>query len=302
MFRKILESKIILVILFIALALLWGLSFVFIKKSLVYLEPIELLSIRWAIAVAFFLLLRLMNLIKLNYKNKPIKKLLPLVLCQPIVYSFLEALGVSYSTASESAVIIAALPFMVLLLGIIILGRRPNAGAVTGMVIGFGGVVLTIVLGPMFSVEGNYKGYVFLLLAITVGAIYSLLASELTSIFSPIEITFAMAVSAGVTYNAVNLFGGNLVHTYVTFINTPVLIWAGLFLGVGCACLGFLICNYTLSRMDASIATAIQCNAINIVGVVSGIVINDDPWGWYTILGVLLMTIGIVYVSANKEK
>ena len=57
MFRKILESKIILVILFIALALLWGLSFVFIKKSLVYLEPIELLSIRWAIAVAFFLLL-----------------------------------------------------------------------------------------------------------------------------------------------------------------------------------------------------------------------------------------------------
>ena len=73
MFRKILESKIALVILFIALALLWGLSFVFIKKSLVYLEPIELLSIRWAIAVAFFLLLRLMNLIRLDYKNKGIK-------------------------------------------------------------------------------------------------------------------------------------------------------------------------------------------------------------------------------------
>ena len=45
MFRKILESKIILVILFIALALLWGLSFVFIKKSIAYFLKMKIWSL-----------------------------------------------------------------------------------------------------------------------------------------------------------------------------------------------------------------------------------------------------------------
>ena len=120
MLKKAIESKPVLIMMVITLALLWGLSFIFTKDSMQYLKPIEVLSLRWLVAVIFFTILMVAKVVRIEYKNKPVKKLIPLVLCQPVIYSLLETLGVNRATASEAAVIIAALPFMVLLLGVII--------------------------------------------------------------------------------------------------------------------------------------------------------------------------------------
>ena len=126
MLKKAIESKPVLIIMFITLALLWGLSFIFTKDSMQYLKPIEVLSLRWLVAVIFFTILMVAKVVRIEYKNKPVKKLIPLVLCQPVIYSLLETLGVNRATASEAAVIIAALPFMVLLLGVIIYKEHPE--------------------------------------------------------------------------------------------------------------------------------------------------------------------------------
>ena len=120
MLKKAIESNPVLIMMVITLALLWGLSFIFTKDSMQYLKPIEVLSLRWLVAVIFFTILMVAKVVRIEYKNKPVKKLIPLVLCQPVIYSLLETLGVNRATASEAAVIIAALPFMVLLLGVII--------------------------------------------------------------------------------------------------------------------------------------------------------------------------------------
>lgn len=126
MLKKAIESKPVLIMMFITLALLWGLSFIFTKDSMQYLKPIEVLSLRWLVAVIFFTILMVAKVVRIEYKNKPVKKLIPLVLCQPVIYSLLETLGVNRATASEAAVIIAALPFMVLLLGVIIYKEHPG--------------------------------------------------------------------------------------------------------------------------------------------------------------------------------
>lgn len=302
MLKKAIESKPVLIMMFITLALLWGLSFIFTKDSMQYLKPIEVLSLRWLVAVIFFTILMVAKVVRIEYKNKPVKKLIPLVLCQPIIYSLLETLGVNRATASEAAVIIAALPFMVLLLGVIIYKEHPEKKAIFGMFVGFSGVVVTIAFGPFFSLEGNLIGYFFLFAAITVGACYSLQASKLSDEFSPFEITFAMTISGAVAYNLANAMMGNFLHTYSIYFQIPSLVLSSLFLGAGCSCLGFIICNYILTRMNPPIATAVQCNAINLVGVIAGILINGDPWGWYTIVGVALMTLGIIYVSLHTAK
>lgn len=130
------------------------------------------------------------------------------------------------------------------------------------MFVGFSGVVVTIAFGPFFSLEGNLIGYFFLFAAITVGACYSLQASKLSDEFSPFEITFAMTISGAVAYNLANAMMGNFLHTYSIYFQIPSLVLSSLFLGGGCSCLGFIICNYILIPYESTYcdSSAVQCH------------------------------------------
>ncbi len=79
-------------------------------------------------------------------------------------------------------------------------------------------------------------------------------------------------------------------------------MWQLLFLGLGCGVLCYLMYNYNLGRLNSTIASCIQTNSINIVGVSAGILILSDPWGWYTVVGLVLMSTGIVICAlANNN-
>ena len=60
--------------------------------------------------------------------------------------------------------------------------------------------------------------------------------------------------------------------------------------------------NYNLSRISSTVAACIQTNSINVVGVVAGIMILHEPWGWYTVIGVTLTVAGIVICSLSGDK
>lgn len=294
-------NKIKLYFCFVFLALLWGLSFLGTKIALKGLSPIELLSVRWLLAMLFFIILISTKIIKVEYKGKPVKYLVAVVALQPCIYAVLEAWGINLTTTSESSIFIAIIPLAVCLLARIIFKQKLKKKTVLGVVMAFAGVALCIVPSPDFSAGSKVIGYIALIGAIITGSLYTVLAKRISKIFSPLEITFGLAVGGGIVFNLISLFEGNGFHPYEVFFSGGSMTWSLIYLGLGCSFLAYLIYNYTLSKMPAAIASTIQTNAINIVGVASGIIIAGDPWGWYTIIGFAMIVAGIFISSGEME-
>ncbi|MBQ4468343.1 MAG: DMT family transporter [Firmicutes bacterium] len=299
------STKVISYLMFIFVALVWGLSFLVTKEALSALETTEVLAVRWGISMVFFIILAVTKVIKVDYSGKKLKGLLLLVLCQPCTYSILECTGIDRTTATESSIMIAAVPIIVVLENMIFLKQLPGKKAILGVLIGFTGVVLCILPGATDSTSSQIIGYLCLLGAITVGGLYNIGTGILSERFSILEISCAMAVGGGIYFNIVSLAVGNGLHPYKVLFSSGTIIGQLLFLGLGCGVLCYAMYNYNLSKFPSTIAACIQTNSINVVGVVAGILILHEPWGWYTVIGLILTITGIVicaFASDSESK
>ena len=294
-------DKLISYAFFIFVALAWGLSFLVTKEALSELDTIEVLAVRWGISMVFYLAAAVLGIIKVSFKGKNLKKLLLLVICQPCAYSLLECMGIDHITATETSIMIAAVPIVVIIEEFILFRKNPPKKAILGVIIAFAGVVLCILPGAADSGSSQLIGYVFLIAAITVGAYYNIGVGILSGEYTIIEISFSMSVSGGIFFTLVSLLSGRGLHPYKVFFEGGPVMWQLLFLGLGCGVLCYAMYNYNLGRLNSTIASCIQTNSINIVGVIAGILILSDPWGWYTVAGLILMTAGIVICSFAKE-
>ena len=288
--------------MFAVVALIWGLSFLFTKIALKELNPYEVLALRWGITMAAFIILIVLRVIKVNYKGKNLKILFLIVLFQPCLYSILECIGIDLTTASESSIMIAAIPIMVVVENALILRKKTGRKSMLGVIIGFSGVVCCIAFGPAASTGSALLGYLALFLAVTLGGGYCIATDHASKSFSAIEITTAMCVGGGIFYTVLSFIMGNGLHPYRVLLAGGETAMSILFLGLGCGLICYFLYNYNLGKLSATIASTIQTNAINIVGVISGIMIMKDPWGLYTIVGLILMIAGIIICAGDEVK
>lgn len=281
-------------------ALLWGLSFLGSTIALRSLDVIQLLSLRWTVATLVFLLLTAFGAVKISYKGKTKKWIMLVGFLEPCIYSIFETLGVKYTTTSESSIFIATIPLMVLLIGELIFRRKNSRKVRGGIIIAFVGVMVCILFSPAFSLDARGKGYIFLMGAVFCGSLYSYASSHASEEYNSVEITFNMAVMGCIFFNCINFAMGNGFSGYRMCFQDMNLLIAVLFLGVGCSCICYLIFNFVLGKMPATTATNLVSNSTTAVGVLSGCIFAGDPFGWYTVVG-LVLTIGGIYLSSAKD-
>ncbi len=296
------KANIVSYAMFIFVALVWGLSFLVTKEALSELSTTEVLAVRWGMSAVLFIILAVTRLVKVNYKGKNLKGLILLVLCQPCTYAIMECIGVDRTTATESSIMIAAVPIIVVIESMIFLKKLPGKMATLGVLIGFSGVVLCIIPGATDSTNSQLIGYLCLIIAITVGAGYNIGTGLLSSEFSVLEISCAMSVGGGIFFTILSLLVGNGAHPYKVFFAGGAVTWQLIFLGLGCGVLCYAMYNYNLGKFPSTIASCIQTNSINVVGVLAGIIILNEPWGWYTVVGLLLAMTGIVICAFNSNE
>jgi drug/metabolite transporter (DMT)-like permease len=283
-------------------ALFWGLSFLGTSVSLKKLDVIQLLALRWTIATALFLVLSLFRVVKIRFRGKRLRWLLLTGALQPCIYSIFETLGVKLTTASESSIFIATIPLMVLLIGRLFLHQKASLRTAFAIVLAFGGVVVCVAFSPEVSFGSKGMGYVYLLCAVIVGAAYSYACSKAAEDFDSIEITCGISIMGCLFYNVIGLVMGYGFSGYAACIGDSSLLLSVLFLGVCCSCLCYLIFNYVLSKLPTAIATNLVSNSVTAVGVLSGCLLGGDPFGWYTIVGVIMTILGVCLASgASKD-
>ena len=89
--------------------ILFGLSYVFTKQVASESGVFALLGWRFFVAIAVMSLFIAFRIVKVDFRNKSLKALVAVALWNPCIYFAMETVGIRYSSASESGVMLACI-------------------------------------------------------------------------------------------------------------------------------------------------------------------------------------------------
>ena len=149
----------------IVLSLIWGSSFILIKKGLIGLSPIQLGSLRIVFASFFLLLIGFKSLAKIPHHQWKFIALTSLF--GTFIPAYLFAIAQTQIDSSVSSILNSLTPLNTLVLGAMAFGLHFRRNQIFGVLIGLLGSMLLILNGAMHHPEQNYY-YAFLVLIASV--------------------------------------------------------------------------------------------------------------------------------------
>jgi len=288
--------------LIFGISLLWGFSFIALNVLMRWLDPLQIIAVRWTIAACIFIGMMLAGKFRIDIGKKNFKFLLLAGMIEPGMYSVFEVYGLYYTSPSVSSIFIATIPCMSLILGFLFFRMPATRMGVISIFVAFAGVGVCTCFAPGFSAGGNLKGYSLMMCAVVAGALFSFVSAKASRDYSAVEITSAMAIVGSVGFNTVNIFRGNFFRSYsAIFVHWEVAVGI-LFLAVFCSALCYIGLNKVLAVLNPAIANNMIGSSITIIGVIAGVVINGDSAGVYTVIGVSLTVIGVWLSSKGIEE
>ena len=282
------------------ISVIWGFSYTAMDILLEAYEPVQIMTLRWMVAALLYVIPVLAGKIRFRFRGKAFKWLLLTALAEPCLYAVFETYGVKYTSASVSAVMIATIPAMTLITGVLFFKGRATVRGIAGIVLAFLGVIICTVFLPGASGGGMAVGLVSLLAAVFTGSLYTHFSAKAGEEYSAMSITAFMAFASVPWYAALNHLMGYGTATYTKLFSDPKLIAGILFLGVLCSAVCYQGYNYVLQHSpDTSTASNIVANLVTVSGVVIGILFRHDPAGWFTPVGLVITLFGVA-VSAKE--
>lgn len=276
-------------------SLIFGLSFLFSKKALNVASPFSLLSFRFLAAFSVMTLLIALKVVKVNYKNKPIKNLFFLALMEPVIYFIFETYGIKYSSSSLAGVMIALIPVIVTVMATYFLKEKASAIQFAFIIVSVAGVGYIAFMNSTDSSNTTILGIILLIITVLSAGAFNIMSRKLSSSFTPMEITYFMMGLAAVFFNGVSIIDhgihGTLSSYFVPLYNRDFIISIA-YLGILSSVIAFLLVNFTLSEIEAS-KSAVFSNLSTIVSIVAGVMILHEQFKYYHLIGSIMILVGV---------
>jgi drug/metabolite transporter (DMT)-like permease len=289
------ESKQLKWIYLVGLALIWGSSFILIKKGLIGLSALQVGSLRIIFAATFLLLIGFKSLSKIPKEKW--KFIAMTSMFGTFVPAFLFALAQTEIDSSVSSILNSLTPLNTLILGALVFGVGFEKRQVWGVFIGLAGSLLLVFNGAMNHPNQNYYYAILIILASVCYAINVNLIKRFLSDLSPLSIT---------TGNFSVLLFPSLIILYFSGFSEVVAIQkvqhAVIFiivlgvLGTGIANILF----FKLIQMSSPVFATSVTYLIPIVAFFWGLLDNEKLTS-VQFVGAFIILIG-VYLSAKKNK
>jgi drug/metabolite transporter (DMT)-like permease len=174
-------------LLLTVLALIWGSSFILIKRGLVGLSPMQLGSLRIIFSALFLLLIGFKSITQI--KQNQWKYIALTSLFGTFIPAFLFAIAQTQISSSVSSILNSLTPLNTLLIGAIGFGLTFKRTQVFGVIIGLIGTLLLIVNGAMNHPNQNYWYTILILIASVCYATNVNLLKKYLSDVKPLSIT-----------------------------------------------------------------------------------------------------------------
>ena len=150
----------------IVLSLVWGSSFILIKKALIGLTPIQLGALRMLITAVFLLLIGFKSIKKIQKKHWIY--ILYTALLGTFFPAFLFAFAIQGIDSSISAILNSLTPFNTFIFGALVFGFSFKRKQFIGIVIGLIGTLILILKGAELNPNQNYW-YALLVIISSIG-------------------------------------------------------------------------------------------------------------------------------------
>ena len=274
--------------LYIALGIVWGCSFIFIKLGLEFLTPFGVAFIRCAFgALALLIYLKIKGL-SLVRDRKMIGHLWVVALLLNVIPGVFFAWAETEVTSILAGIINAVTPLMTLI-AIILVSRneKPTRPQVVGLLLGFLGVLT--VLGAWQGLGNNPLWAILILLAAVTCYGFSFPYSRrfiLPAQLAPEVMAATQVTLAAITLLPLFLFSGISKYEYSL---GPVLAMVALgVFGSGFA----YIWNFTIMRAAGSAIASSVTYVTPLIAVLVGFIFLDEIPHWYEPVGAVIVLLG----------
>ena len=275
--------------------IIFGLSFLFTKKALMVSNPITLVAFRFLLAFIIMSLLIAFKVIKVNYKNKPMKWLIVLAIIEPIIYFIFETYGLQRTSSSLGGLMIALIPIVVTILAIYFLNEKPSRKQVLSIILSVSGVVLIILMDGSKNSGNSILGVLFLSVAVFSAAFFNIIARKISKHFTAIEVTYFMMFLGAIFFNIVSvsnhILNGSL-SNYFEPLKSSSFVLSILYLGILSSIVAYFLANFTLSKMEAS-KSAVFANISTIVSILAGVIFLKENFHLYHTIGSTMILVGV---------
>lgn len=280
------------------LSVIWGSSFILIKKGLVGLTPIQLGSLRILFSAIFLFCIGFKFVFRL--KREQWKWVGLSALCGVFAPAYLFAFAETEIDSSVASILNSLVPLFTILIGFLVFKIGFKGNQLIGVIIGLIGAVLLIFQGARLNPDQNYYYALFVILA---SALY---ATNANIIKSKLQEVSVMAMSVG-----------NFVIMALPALG--ILIYSGFFdaaklgdpklqnsliyvaiLGIVGTGLTIIVFNRLIQISTPVFSTSVTY-LIPIVGILWG-VLDGEYFGVFHVLASGIILLGVYVVNRSRPK
>lgn len=275
-------------LLFIALAIAWGFAFVAMKLALRHADPYFLAAVRTggSLPVVFGWLWATRRPLGLPRRDVPAVALLGAVNTGALMLLLL--IGLDGLSAGLGSILLYTYPLIAALVGTLFLGEHADRRLVTGLALGFAGIV---------SIAGPTAGPVAPDIVMLGAAVSWALGTLLFKLLAPGRDVFVLAAWTLVFGAAVDVAAWLVIGAPVPSWSLQ-LAWSTAYMTVPGFGFAWLAWYWLLDRGDAGRVSA-YLFLTPVFALISGAVVLGEAVSWGKIAGIVLVGLGIFLVSRS---
>ncbi|MGG0740919.1 DMT family transporter [Niallia taxi] len=275
---------------------IWGGMYVVVKVVVAVIPPLELVWLRYLIAILTLLLIGFVTKQKWRIEKRFIWIIVAIGIIGNAISIVAQETGTMLSTAQMGAIITASTPAFMVIFARLILKESLNIKKGISVCLATIGVILIVGIGDINL--SSTLGGVSLVIAALTWALMSVLVKRIPSSYSQIVVTTYSILVALIVLTPFVL--PRLPELNMMQLTHPT-IWGGLlYLGVISTAGGFLLWNRGLQMLNAS-SGGIYFFFQPVVGTLLGWLLLDEKISFMFWIGSILILIGVLFVIKEDK-
>ena len=278
--------------------LVWGSCFVLTKELLIAYTAVQIIPLRMGLAYLTLWVLRPKTL-KLPWKDELMFILIGIT--GGSFYFYLQNTAAAHTSAANVSILVSMSPILTVLLAQLFSRKGEKLGlwVYLGAVIAIAGVVLVVLNGTL-TFHLSPLGDLLALAAALAWAVYSILIKKYTERYDNFLVTRRVFLWAFLTAVPLMLLTDGM-PSLTPLFTQPNILLSWLFLGVFGNAVCFAIWNIAFKRLGVVI-TNNYLYATPFVTVVVGWLLLNEKISVMSIIGAVLITLGVVFANKQTEK
>jgi drug/metabolite transporter (DMT)-like permease len=279
------------------MTVIWGINAVVVKATYAQIPPMAFMAIRFMLAGSLLLAVAWIAERSLYIQRRHWGLLLATAMVGTGLYQPLFLTGLSMTTASNTALILAASPAFVALLNRALGRELLSARGWVGIALAFVGIVLIVEGGGGLEIGSEvFVGDVLILLGTFLWASYTVLAAPLMRTYSPLRVT---ALTTAIGALPLILLGAPAAAALQRH-EVAAWGWAGLiFSAVFAIVVAYIIWNNGVQKIGGA-RTALYSNLVPVIGTIAAAVFLGEAITPLKVVGAAVIFFGLHLARTAK--